>query len=423
MEKYLPRIVDKILKFKLESKGAVLIQGPKWCGKSTTALQQAKSVVYMQNTQMKKQNIELAKTDVELFLSGPTPKLIDEWQIIPFIWDSIRFEVDQRDAFGQFILTGSATPIDTSMITHSGIGRITRMTMRPMSLYESKDSNGEVSLKDLFEGGKRIASTSNVSVQDYAYLVCRGGWPKAIGVKKEIALQQAIDYYDELIYSDISKVDGINRNSNRAKLVLKSYARNSSQEASINTILNDIANNDDFSFSDVTLSSYINGFKKLFVIEDLPAWNPNLRSKTAIRSQEVRHFVDPSIATASLGIGPMDLMYDLKTFGFLFESMAIRDLRVYAESLNGSVYHYRDKNGLEVDAVIHLRNGDYGLVEVKLAADDLIEEGAKNLLNLSNLIDTTKMKNPSFLMVITATQYAYKRQDGVYIVPLACLKD
>jgi len=423
MKNYLPRIADQILKFKLESKGAVLIQGPKWCGKSTTAKMQAKSIIYMQDKSIQKQNIELAKNDANLFLSGPTPRLIDEWQIIPFIWDSIRFEVDNRDEFGQFILTGSALPPSSEEINHSGIGRITRMTMRPMSLYESNDSNGEISLNDLFLNKEKVSSISNKSLQDYAYLLCRGGWPKAINQESKVALQQAIDYYDELVNSDILRVDNTIRNSTRAKLILKSYARNSSTQASISTILKDMATNDDSSLSDITVTSYINAFKKLFVIEDLEAWNPNLRSKTAIRSKDTRHFVDPSIATSSLGLSPIDLMYDLNTFGLLFESMAIRDLRIYAESINGNVYHYRDKQGLEVDAVIHLRNGNYGLIEIKLASSDSIDEGAKNLLKLASLIDTTKMKKPSFLMVLTASKYAYTREDGVRVVPLACLKN
>ena len=423
MKKYLPRIADDILKNKLKSKGAVLVQGPKWCGKSTTSVRQSKSAVYMQDPSTKDQNIMLAKANSNLFLEGKTPKLIDEWQIIPFIWDAIRFEVDKRDKFGQFILTGSATPISTKEITHTGIGRITRLTMRTMSLYESQDSTGEVSLEKLFKHGYKISGTSSKDLKDIAFLICRGGWPKAIGQSKKIALQQAIDYYDELINTDISKVDGIKRDKNRTINLLRAYSRNISSQANITTLKNDIINNDVSTLSEDTISSYINALKQLFVIEDLSAWNPNLRSKTAIRTLDTRHFVDPSIATSALGIGPKDLINDLKTFGLLFEDMCIRDLRVYAEKIDGTVYHYRDKNGLEVDAVIHLRNGNYGLVEAKLFSQDNIDEAAKNLLKLKNNIDTTKMKAPSFLMVLTGTEYAYKRSDGVIVCPITCLKN
>lgn len=423
MKSYLPRIADKVLEHKLESKGAVLITGPKWCGKSTTALQQAKSSVFMQDPTMQKQNIMLAKADSHLFLSGDIPKLIDEWQIIPFIWDAIRFEVDQRDEFGQFILTGSSVPADDSMIQHSGIGRITRMVMRTMSLYESLDSKGTVSLADLFANKGDIQGISTLGLQDLAFLVCRGGWPKSVGLREDIALQQAIDYYDGLLYSDISRVDNVRRDAERMRLLLRSYARNIASQATIKTIKKDMLANDSSSLDEDTISSYIKALKKLYVVEDLPAWNPNLRSKAAIRTSDTRHFIDPSIACASLGIGPVDLLNDLKTFGLLFESLCIRDLRVYAEKLDGHVYHYRDSSGLEADAVIHLRNGDWAAVEVKLFDDDLIDQGAKNLIALRNKINTDVMKEPSFLMVLTGTPYAYKRPDGVYVVPITCLKD
>lgn len=423
MKKYLPRIADDILDSKLKSCGAVLITGPKWCGKSTTALRHAKSSIFMQDVETKEQNILLAKISASTFLSGATPKLIDEWQVIPFIRDSIRYEVDKRDEFGQFILTGSATPADQSKIEHSGIGRIVRMQMRPMSLFESEDSIGSVSLKSLFEGIDSIGSVNDVSLTKLAYLICRGGWPKSVNLSEEISLEQAFNYVDGIIETDMSKVDGVKRSPERVKRLLKSLARHISTQANLSTIKKDMSNNDANTLDEGTIVSYIDALKKLYVVEDLPARNPNLRSKAAIRSQETREFIDPSIATAALGLGPQDLMNDLKYFGLLFESLCIRDLRVYAAKLNGKVYHYRDNNGLEVDAVIHLRNGDYGLVEIKLGDNDLINEGAKNLLKLSSIIDTTKMKKPSFLMVLTGTHAAYRREDGVYVVPLTCLKD
>lgn len=423
MKDYMPRIADSILRDKLESKGAVLITGPKWCGKSTTALQQAKSVVFMQDPKHQEQNIMLAQADSHLFLQGEVPRLIDEWQIIPFIWDAIRFEVDQRDEFGQFILTGSAVPADEGQMQHSGIGRITRMLMRPMSLYESGDSNGSVSLADLFSGNTNVSGISKKGLLDIAFMLCRGGWPKAIGQTEKVALQQAIDYNDGLVHWDLSRVDGVRRESGRAQLLLRSYARHIASQATLPTIRNDMQVNDSSSLDEDTIASYINALKKLYVVEDLPAWNPNLRSKIAVRTSDTRHFVDPSIACAALGLGPNDLINDLKTFGVLFESLCVRDLRVYTEKLGGQVYHFRDSQGLEADAVIHLRNGAWAPVEVKLFSNDRIEEGAANLIKLSKKIDTAKMGQPAFLMVLTGTEYAYRRPDGVYVVPISCLKD
>lgn len=423
MKEYMPRIADGILQDKLESKGAVLITGPKWCGKSTTALQQAKSVVFMQDPLHQEQNIMLAQANSHLFLEGEIPRLIDEWQIIPFIWDAIRFEVDQRDEFGQFILTGSSIPADEDRIKHSGIGRITRLLMRPMSLYESGDSNGSVSLSELFTGTATVSGVSLKGLEEMAFMLCRGGWPKAVGQKKKVALQQAIDYYDGLVDSDISRVDGVKRDPERVRLLLRSYARHVATQATITTIRDDMRTNDVSSLDEDTISSYIKALKKLFVVEDLPAWNPNLRSKIAVRTSDTRHYVDPSIACAALGLGPNDLINDLKTFGVLFESLCVRDLRIYAEKLGGQVYHFRDSRGLEADAVIHLRNGTWAPVEVKLFSNDRIEEGAANLIKLSNEIDTAKMGKPAFLMILTGTEYAYRRPDGVYVVPINCLKD
>jgi predicted AAA+ superfamily ATPase len=423
MKTYLPRIVDSLLDFKLRSKGAVWIKGPKWCGKSTTAEQVAKSVIYMQDKTAQAQNIELAKSDPTLFLEGPAPKLIDEWQIIPFIYDQIRFEVDRRDRFGQFIITGSATPPDETEIDHSGTGRIGILVMRPMSLCESKDSTGSVSLGSLFDGIAFSGCVGKNTLSDYAFLTCRGGWPKAIGQEKDIALAQAMDYYDGLVNTDMSEVDQKKRDPERVKLLMRSYGRNIGSQASNTTLKEDMKANDSASLDEDTVLSYVKALKKLYAVEESLAWNPNLRSKTAIRTSDTRYFVDPSLATAALGLGPNDLIGDLKTFGFFFENMAIRDLRVYAEKLGGEVRHYRDASGLECDSVIHLRNGQYGLAEVKLSSPDRIDEGAKNLLTLASEIDSTRMKKPSFLMVVSATEKGYRRPDGVLVVPLGCLKD
>lgn len=423
MKEYKKRIADELLQRKLKGKGAVLIQGPKWCGKTTTAEQIANSVLYMANPENKEQNITLADLNPKLLLDGDSPKLIDEWQIAPKLWDAIRFEVDHRKEEGQFILTGSAVPADMSQVMHTGTGRFSWLTMRPMTLYESGDSNGNVSLLDLFNN-KEITGINQLSLEDIAYLCCRGGWPRSIFMEKDIALEQAYDYYDAIVNADISRVDNINRNPERVKNLMRSYARNIGSQVSTETLKEDMINNDSFSLDTDTVLSYINALKKIFVVEEAPAWNPNLRSKAAIRTSETRYFIDPSIAVAALGIGPQDLIKDLKTFGFIFETMCIRDLRVYAESINGTVYHYRDNSNLECDAVIHLRNGNYGLVEIKLGGEKLINEGVKNLIKLRDKIDIEKMSNPAFLMVLTATgNYAYKQKDGIYIVPIGCLKN
>ena len=423
MKEYKKRIADELLKKKLKGKGAVLIQGPKWCGKTTTAEQISNSVLYMDNPEDKEQNISLADLQPSLLLTGATPRLIDEWQLAPKLWDAIRFEVDHRGEEGQFILTGSSVPANMDEVTHTGTGRFAWLTMRPMTLYESGESNGSISLLELFNNSTKLNGISELTLKDVAYLCCRGGWPRSIFMDKETALEQAYDYYNAVVNSDISRVDNINRNPERAKNLMRSYARNIGSQVSNETIKDDMINNDLFSLDVDTVLSYINALKKLFVIEESPAWNPNLRSKTAIRTSKTRYFVDPSIAVAVLGIGPNDLINDLNTFGLIFESLCIRDLRVYAESINGSVYHYRDASGLECDAVVHLRSGVYGLIEIKLGGDNLINEGVENLIKMKNKIDTEKMNNPAFLMVLTATgKYAYQREDGVYIVPIGCLK-
>ena len=424
MKNYRKRIADNILARKLEGKGAVLIEGPKWCGKTTTAEQVAASVLYMDDPEKKEQNITMSELNPKRLLKGETPRLIDEWQLAPKLWDAIRFEVDHRGELGQFVLTGSAVPADTKEITHSGTGRFTWLTMRPMSLFESGESSGEVSLKTLFEQTNEIDGESKLDIDRLAFLVCRGGWPQAVDMRDEIALDQAFDYYDAVVNSDINRADNVQKNPERVKRLMRSYARNQGSQVPNTVIAQDIAANDESSMDADTVASYLNALRKIFVVEDMPAWNPNLRSKTAIRSSDTRYYIDPSIAAAALGIGPQDLISDLKTFGFLFETLCVRDLRVFADALNGEVYHYRDKDGLECDAVVHLRNGTYGLVEIKLGGDKLIEEGSTNLKALSDRIDTDKMKKPSFLMVLTGTgDYAYRRPDGVYVVPIGCLKD
>lgn len=424
MKTYKKRIADDILKRKLEGKGAVLIEGPKWCGKTTTAEQVAASVLYMDDPEKKAQNITMAELSPKRLLAGETPRLIDEWQLAPKLWDAIRFEVDHRGEMGQFVLTGSAVPADTKEIAHTGTGRFTWLTMRPMSLYESGDSTGQVSLRELFQGADDVVGESDIDLDRLAFLTCRGGWPQAIDMRDEIALDQAVDYYDAVVNSDINRADGVQKNPERVKRLMRSYARNQGTQIANTVIAEDVSGSGVISMSDETTAQYIDALRKIFVVEDMPAWNPNLRSKAAIRTLDTRYFVDPSIAAAALGIGPEDLLNDLNTFGFIFETLGVRDLRVFADALNGTVYHYRDKDGLECDAVVHLRNGAYGLIEIKLGGDRLIEEGAKSLLTLSGKLDTVKMKQPSFLMVLTGTgDYAYRRTDGVFVVPIGCLKD
>lgn len=424
MKKYRKRIADEILARKLEGKGAVLIEGPKWCGKTTTAEQIASSILYMDEPEKKEQNIAMSELNPKRLLKGETPRLIDEWQIAPKLWDAIRFEVDHRGELGQFVLTGSAVPADTKEITHSGTGRFTWLTMRPMSLYESGDSSGEVSLKTLFDGVTEIDGASDLDIDRLAFLVCRGGWPQAVDMRDEIALDQAMDYYDAVVRSDINRADDVQKNPEKVRRLMRSYARNQGSQVANTVLAQDVSANDEAFISDETVASYISALQKIFVVEDMPAWNPNLRSKTAIRSSDTRYYIDPSIAAAALGIGPNDLVNDLKTFGFLFETLCIRDLRVFADALNGGVYHYRDKDGQECDAVVHLKNGKYGLIEIKLGGDKLIEEGAKSLKAMEAKIDTDKMNAPSFLMVLIGIgEYAYRRQDGVYVVPIGCLKN
>lgn len=436
MNGYKNRVADRLLAEKLEAFGAVLIEGPKYCGKTTLATQQARSILSMADTDTLGQNLALARTNISRLLAGETPRLIDEWQIAPQFWDAVRNEVDKRNEDGQFMLTGSAVPpkpkkdesgniIEEENIHHTGTGRISRLRLRTMSLWESEDSTGDVSLEELFINPGTVDGVSDIDLDRLAYLTCRGGWPKAVLKKSEkAALAQAFDYYDSVVSNDIKRVDDIDRDEELTKRIMRSYARNQGTQATVGTILADIKSNGDERMSDSTVYSYIKALKEIFVIEDSIAWNPNLRSKTAIRTSDTQYFIDPSIATAALGMGPKDLINDMATFGFIFEALAIRDLRVYADALDGKVYHYRDKNNLECDAVIHLRNGSYGLVEVKIGGTEPIREGAESLKTLSSKIDSTRMKTPSFMMVLTGIgKFAYKRpEDGVLVVPIGCLR-
>ena len=426
MNRYRQRIMDNLLAKKLQAKGAVLIEGPKWCGKTTTAEEIAASKVLLARPDVKEHFKSLLEIDTDIALNGTPPMLIDEWQTVPKLWDAVRYTVDHRHKMGQFILTGSAVPDKEAEkeMEHSGTGRFAWLTMRPMTLFESGESNGSISLTELFQTPDKILSKNDLELRDIAFLICRGGWPMAVDLPEEAALEQAFDYYDAVTKEDITRADGVKRTSERVQHLMRAYARHQGTQVSIATLREDLKNSDSAILDNDTIASYLNALRKIFVVEDMPAWNPNLRSKTAIRTADTRYFVDPSIATAALGMGPADLVNDLNTMGFFFETMCVRDLRVFAEALNGKVYHYRDKNGLECDAVVHLRNGQYGLIEIKLGGQHLINEGAKTLNSLASQIDTSRMSAPTFKMVLTATgEYAYRRpEDGVYIVPIGCLK-
>ncbi len=425
MEGYRKRIADYVLQKKLEAKGAVLIEGPKACGKTTTAEMNASSVLYINDPKQIEQNLMLSEIDPESLLEGDNPRLIDEWQLAPKLWDAIRFSIDHRRKFGLYILTGSAVPANKDEIHHTGTGRFSWMKMRPMSLFESGESTGGVSLLSLFNNREEIVrGSASLSLNDIAFLICRGGWPLSLDVSTGVALSQAVDYVDAVIEDDVSRVDGVKRNSSLTRRLMKSLARNQGTQVTIESLVGDVSYNETVENSRNTISSYLNALKKIFVIEDMEAWNPKLRSKTAVRTSDTRYFIDPSIATASLRLGPGDLTSDLETMGFLFETLAVRDLRVYAESIDADVYHYRDKTNLECDAVIHRRNGQYGLVEIKLGGERLINKGAESLLKLSGNIDCEKMSSPSFLMVLTAVgNRAYRRPDGVLVVPIGSLKN
>ena len=423
MSEYKKRIADEILRKRLGAIGAVLIEGPKWCGKTTTAMQQANSILFMQDSSNAAMINQMADIDSKLLLEGDTPRLLDEWQVAPELWDAVRFEVDMRNAPGQFILTGSAVPMLKST-AHTGTGRIWRMTMRPMSLYESGDSTGEVSLEALFLGKFNDVVKNKLDFDDISYLICRGGWPMAMQQTKEDALMNAYAYYDGVVNSDLSRADGVLRNPQNVDLLLRSYARMIGSQSTLTNIRADMKIVDEQELDINTVRSYIETLKKIFVVEELSGWNPNIRSKNAIRTSPTRYFVDPSIAVAALNLGPGNLANDLNTMGFFFENMCIRDLRVYADGLNGSLYKYRDKYGLECDAVLTLRNGQYALIEIKLGGTKAVEEGAEALNKLEKLITEKDYNPPTFKMIITGNNpYGYRRKDGIYQIPIGCLKN
>lgn len=420
---YRPRIVDSALKRKLRGKGAVLIEGPKWCGKTTTAEQVSKSTLSVDDPSTVNTNKILSEIDPERLLTGDHPRLLDEWQVAPKLWDAVRHHVDRHKGHGQFILTGSSVPADISETIHSGTGRFGWLVMRPMTLYESGDSTGDVSLASLFES-QPISGCSDLDLDRLTFLICRGGWPESVDMDDDVALDQAFDYIDAVIRNDMSRVDNIRRDPQKVRMLLRSYARNQGTQISQASISADISSNDTEGVSEETVSEYLQALRKLYVIEDMKAWNPNLRSKTAIRTSDTRYFVDPSLAAASLRIGPQDLINNLNTTGFFFEALAVRDLRVYAESLDGDVYHYKDNLDNECDVVIHLRDGRYALLEVKLGGERLIDEGVRTLKDVLRRIDTDKMGKPAFMAIITGTErYAYRRDDGIIILPLGALKN
>ena len=421
---YRPRIIDSLLHQQLSAVGGVLIEGPKQCGKTTTAEEASNSQIYMSDPTNQKRNLSLAKLNPNLLLRGAPPRLVDEWQIAPELWDTARFEIDHRKEVGQFIFTGSAVPADRSKIFHSGTGRFAWLKMRTMSLFESGESNGQVSLRELFDGHLDIACTNDYDLEAVAFMACRGGWPAALELSKQAALLHATNYCDAIVNTDISRVDGIERNPDQTRRLLRSYARNQGSQTPISALIQDMQLVNSDAENRRTVSSYLNALQQIFVIEDLKAWNPNLRSKTAIRTSDTRYFSDPSLCATALGIGPHDLVLHPETFGFIFETLCIRDLRVYADALDGEVYHYRDKNNLECDAVLHRRNGSFGLIEIKLGGDAAVEHGASTLRMLAAKIDVEKMGKPSFLMVLTAVgDFAYQREDGVLVVPICCLRD
>jgi len=415
---YLSRIVDELLKFALDVSGAVLIEGPKWCGKTSTGMEHAKSILSLQDPDRSRGYLQAAEVQPSILLDGKKPRLIDEWQMAPVLWDAVRHSVDISQQTRQFILTGSAVPKDNAVM-HTGTGRISRLLMRPMSLFESLDSSGQVSLKQLFNQ-EEVSGRNNLTVQEIAYLITRGGWPASIGVSERVALKRVRDYIDAVINFDVSNVDGISKRPDKVERLLRSLSRNIGTMANKNTLREDMLGDGD-DISDNTITSYLNALKRIFVVEDLPAWNPALRSKTAIRTSSKRFFVDPSLAIATLGMSKEHLLDDFNLFGYMFEALCIRDLRIYAQAHDGKLSHYRDKSGLEADAIVHLRDGRWGAIEIKMGSSE-IEKAAKNLKKLESKIDDSRMKSPSFLMILTCTEYAYKREDGIYIVPIGCLK-
>ena len=429
MNVYKNRIADVLLAEKLSYMGAVLVRGAKWCGKTTTAKQIARSVVLLADARKGEANRQLAQQRPDKLLSGDYPRLIDEWQEAPALWDAIRATVDEVGSRGMFVLTGSAVPPQVDEedarceIRHTGTGRIARLTMRPMTIWESGDSAGTVSFTDLFEGRDVVGATNELQLEDVAELICRGGWPGAMDLKGRAARGPSKEYFEAICETDISRVDNTLRDPMRVRSVMKSLARLQGTQSSAAVICGDVKANDVTSVTEDTVYSYLKALKKIFVTEDLEAWCPNLRCKTPIRTTDTRYFTDPSIATAALGISPDELLNDLPTCGLVFETLAIRDLRTYAEELGGRLYHYHDKSGLECDAVMRLENGRYGLIEVKTGGETLVAKGAKALNDLAEKIDTTKMSKPSFKMVLTADgDFTYRTKGGVLICPIGCLK-
>ena len=425
MEKYRKRVVDELLALKLESSAAVLVEGAKWCGKTTTCRQAAKSIIYMDDPDFREQNLAKAQISPSSILKGARPRLIDEWQMAPQLWDAIRHQADCEGIIGGFMITGSAVPVDIDELKHSGTGRFSWLKMRPMSLWESGDSSGSISLGNLFSRGKNdVGAARDLGLEEIAEIVCRGGWPQSLAMSKRASLLVARNVFDAVVSRDISRVDGVSRDADRARRIMRSYARLQGTQATAKVIKADISTNEMMTLDDDTVYSYLNALRKIFIVEDMPAWCPNLRTKDSVRTSDTRYFVDPSIAAAAMGIGPGDLLNDLKTFGFFFETLAVRDLRIYAEYLDGEVRHYHDRTGLECDAVIHLRNGAYALVEIKLGGSSLIDEGAKTLTALDNLIRSKNLKPPVFKMILTAVgQFAYDRpNDGILVCPISCLK-
>lgn len=429
MTKYIPRICDQELSLKLEAFGAVHIVGPKWCGKTTTAKQFAKSFIEMQDPDKRDMYLETAKIKPSNLLVGENPRLIDEWQIAPNLWDAVRVSVDRRDEDGLYILTGSNS-IDKTEIMHTGTGRIDTLKMYPMSLFESGESNGSVSLSELFKTGKLSTESciSDLSVDGLIFAACRGGWPSSLRKRSKAAqLLVAQSYFESLCKEDISNLDGVQRDETATRLLLRSYARNISTLASNRSVLNDI--NANFEMSETTFYEYVKALKKLFVIQDVEAWCPAIRSKSAIQSSDKKEFVDPSLVVAALGVDPDYFNLDLKTFGFIFETLCIRDLKIYSGALGGKVSYYHDRYGLEADAVLHLRDGRYALIEFKLGSAD-IEDGAKHLLEIERLVaeynekeTQAKLRAPDLKIVITGTEYGYQRPDGVFVIPIGTLRD
>ena len=417
--RYMARIADGVLAEALAVSGAVQVKGPKWCGKTATSLQQAASIVYLQDPDRSASYLALADAKPSALLEGRTPRLIDEWQMAPQLWDAVRFAVDIRGEPGQFILTGSSTP--TVGGAHSGVGRIAPMVMRTMTLFESEDSSGRISLQRLFDGEEEVADVAPLDVEDIARVLCRGGWPAAVTAgAAPVPGRLARTYVEGLIDSDVARMDGVLRNSTRMRALMRAYARHVSTRASQTTIAADLAVNDG-AMAPNTVSDYLDALSRAYVVEDLPAWNPALRSKTAIRTSPTRHFVDPSIGAAVMRWTPADLLRDFEAFGLQFESLCVRDLRVYAEAIDGTLLHYRDKTGLEADAVIVLADGRWAPIEVKLGSRQL-DEAATHLRLLRERVDANRMGEPSFLAVVTAGATAYRRDDGVLVVPLACLR-